>query len=151
VTAVNHILVGSIVAVAVKQPVIALPLALASHYALDALPHYGLPTWADRRRHAVLFCIVITLDIIFSLALFAFLAISAPWYVVAAGFLAYSPDLMWVYRYLIKGKFGSIPFVQSGKFTQFHKRIQKREFYLGLYVEVPLMVVLFLSVRNIYV
>lgn len=139
------------VAVAVKEPLIALPLALLSHYLLDMLPHYGLPTWAERRRHILLFTCVITFDVIFSLALFAFLLLHAPWYVFAAGFLAFAPDIMWLYRYLIKGKLGGLPVGHIGRFASFHKRIQKREFSLGLFVEAPLMVVLFILVQNVYI
>lgn len=143
---------GSMIAFAVKEPVIALPLALLSHYILDALPHYGLRTWAERRRHIVLFCCVIALDVILSVALLAFLFLSAPWYVVTAGFLAFAPDTMWLYRYLVKGKLGKNPIGHIGRFAAFHKRIQKREFSLGLYVEIPIMVIFFASIHNsIYV
>ncbi len=37
----NHVLVGSIIAVTVKQPVAVAPIALASHYVCDATPHMG--------------------------------------------------------------------------------------------------------------
>jgi hypothetical protein len=32
---------GAIIALAISQPLIALPLAFVSHFVLDALPHYG--------------------------------------------------------------------------------------------------------------
>ncbi|MFZ1324307.1 MAG: hypothetical protein WAQ57_04090 [Candidatus Saccharimonadales bacterium] len=38
---VNHAAAGAGIALAVRQPLLALPLALASHFVLDALPHYG--------------------------------------------------------------------------------------------------------------
>jgi hypothetical protein len=40
-TATNHAITGAIIAVVIDKPVIALPLALLSHFAQDALPHFG--------------------------------------------------------------------------------------------------------------
>ena len=41
-TASNHAATGALVAVAVSQPYIAVPLALAAHFAMDGIPHFGL-------------------------------------------------------------------------------------------------------------
>jgi hypothetical protein len=45
-TAVNHVIMGSVVVAAVGNPVLGVPLALASHFLLDALPHFGVHTIA---------------------------------------------------------------------------------------------------------
>jgi hypothetical protein len=150
VTATNHILAGSVLAAVIKQPVIALPLALASHFVLDAMPHFGLNTWEERIKYIRIFLGTTVLDIILGFSIFIFLfAVHAPWYVIVAGALAYSPDLMWVYRYAIKEKFGSFAHEHKGRLAKFHKGIQKREFSLGLFVEVPLITALFLSLKSL--
>lgn len=42
-TATNHALTGIVIALAVKKPELAIPLAFLSHFALDAIPHYNPP------------------------------------------------------------------------------------------------------------
>ena len=42
-TTANHLVVGAIIGVAIKQPLVALPVAYGSHFVLDALPRYGDP------------------------------------------------------------------------------------------------------------
>lgn len=43
----NHVLCGAAIGVAVARPAAALPLGVASHFALDAMPHWG--RWESRR------------------------------------------------------------------------------------------------------
>src|SRR5579884_4153442 len=42
----NHVLSGALIGAAAESPAAALPLGAASHFALDALPHWG--TWLSR-------------------------------------------------------------------------------------------------------
>ncbi|HZU59096.1 MAG TPA: hypothetical protein VFA06_24665 [Actinocrinis sp.] len=42
----NHVLSGALIGAAAENPAAALPLGAASHFALDALPHWG--TWLSR-------------------------------------------------------------------------------------------------------
>jgi LexA-binding, inner membrane-associated putative hydrolase len=37
----NHVLSGALIGAAAESPAVALPLGVASHFALDALPHWG--------------------------------------------------------------------------------------------------------------
>lgn len=37
----NHVLSGAAIGVAAARPAVALPLGVASHFALDAMPHWG--------------------------------------------------------------------------------------------------------------
>lgn len=46
-TATNHALTGTAIGLLVGVPIFALPFAFASHFILDALPHYGA---ADREK-----------------------------------------------------------------------------------------------------
>lgn len=40
-TATNHALTGAVIALAIKRPEFAIPLAFLSHFAVDAIPHYN--------------------------------------------------------------------------------------------------------------
>jgi hypothetical protein len=40
-TGFNHGMVGAIIALSIKQPALAIPIAFISHYPLDTLPHLG--------------------------------------------------------------------------------------------------------------
>jgi hypothetical protein len=43
----NHVLSGGLIGAAVRRPLPAFALGVASHFALDAIPHWG--KWRDRR------------------------------------------------------------------------------------------------------
>ncbi len=40
-TGFNHAVTGALIAGAVGNPFLAIPLAFASHFVLDAIPHFG--------------------------------------------------------------------------------------------------------------
>jgi hypothetical protein len=44
----NHVLSGAAVGTFVRSPLLALPLGVASHFALDAVPHWG--RWESKER-----------------------------------------------------------------------------------------------------
>lgn len=46
-----HALVGAAIATAVPNPVIALPLALASHFVLDLVPHWNPHIYSEMKKH----------------------------------------------------------------------------------------------------
>jgi hypothetical protein len=39
---INHAALGAVIGLVTKDPLIAIPAAFASHFVLDALPHYGI-------------------------------------------------------------------------------------------------------------
>ncbi len=39
--AINHAMTGAVIGLAITAPVVAMPIAFFSHFALDALPHFG--------------------------------------------------------------------------------------------------------------
>jgi hypothetical protein len=49
-TLTNHLLTGAAIAKLLPSPV-AIPIAFASHFVLDALPHFGCKTIEERMRH----------------------------------------------------------------------------------------------------
>ena len=68
----NHVLCGALIGAAVRRPVPAFLLGVASHFALDAVPHWG--NWRDSRQ----FLQVATADGLTGLAAMAALAAGSP-------------------------------------------------------------------------
>lgn len=99
-TGLNHAVTGALVATAIADPLIALPAALLSHFAIDMLPHwdYYRATTSDSKRWlngaidlTVSICVLIILA----------LTVNAPaWLIIVGGLLGILPDAMWI-SYLI--------------------------------------------------
>ncbi|MBI2588950.1 hypothetical protein HYW35_01970 [Candidatus Saccharibacteria bacterium] len=135
-TGINHAITGALVAVAVKQPALALPMAFLSHFVIDAIPHYDHKDLLGRRR---LYKIVLVLDAILSLGLLVVLVMilkQPPWIIISCGLLGILPDAMWLPTILQ----GRLPRINKatllGQLRQFHKTIQWSEGRRGLYVEI---------------
>ncbi len=134
----NHALAGTIIAVAVKQPEVALPLSFLSHFVLDSIPHYGHPgeglqeTLKHRRTLVIEILGLVGLVVLF---------MSGAWaasFVLLCAFVACSPDLEWPLWYALYERRGMA--VPRNIWTNFHKRIQ-REYFWGIFVEVPIFIV----------
>lgn len=133
-TALNHTVTGALVAAAIGEPVIALPAALLSHFAIDILPHwdYKLPGGLVMRQAALM------IDITFSLFVLLILAITVDAsrrMIIAGGFLGAVPDLMWA-QYLVTGKAAAKPNKFIEPLRRFHLWIQRSETRAGIYFEV---------------
>jgi hypothetical protein len=145
-TASNHVLTGTAIALAIHQPLAALPLAFASHFVLDALPHFGFHgkgfKYALKQKR---FYAVESLDFIGLIILvltFNYLA----WVTLAAAILAVSPDFEWFSREVINS-FWHKRF-SSTQFNRFHAKIQWCEKPWGFYVELVFFVVGYFLVRK---
>lgn len=138
-TATNHALTGAVIALAVHQPAIAIPLAFLSHFVLDAFPHFGIyeEDVLKRNKHP-LFRGVVGVDTIVAFGVI----IGAPfithihtaWGTILACMLAaILPDSVWIWRYIKEIR------TQIRKphnwFTNFHQKIQWSETPWGLSVE----------------
>jgi hypothetical protein len=104
VTAPNHALTGALIGLTVHEPLLAGPLALASHFACDAIPHYDVPGKGTESHLSTRF---IREQLVFGaclcLVLVAVLAIVHPQYwllAAACAFLAASPDMFWLPRFI---------------------------------------------------
>lgn len=98
-TATNHALTGAIIGLTVQQPLLALSLALLSHFVLDSTPHY---TDSKLKITSSAFNKMLIVDIMLCLLLALFLTIARPehWFLACwCAFLATSPDLMWLPHY----------------------------------------------------
>jgi hypothetical protein len=113
----NHVLSGALIGALARRPVPAFAVAVASHFVLDAMPHWG--KWGSRRR----FLQVAVPDGLISLAAMGALAALSPAErrpaVVAGMAGAALPDLdkpAFIY-------FGRSPFPRA--VNRFHNRIQR--------------------------
>lgn len=102
-TATNHALTGAVIGLVTGEPLLALPAALASHFICDALPHFGSasPPQVKLRRNN--FRNYLILEFCLCVLLVAVLAFFRPehWLLSSmCAFLATSPDLLWINRYL---------------------------------------------------
>jgi hypothetical protein len=138
----NHVLVGSLIAVTIKEPALVLPLALLSHYAIDALPHFGYPGhggYGEALKHKATLAVE-GLNII-GIIILLFTVHFSVWVVSAAVILALLPDIEWPYRYLFFERKGLKP--PETILTRFHGRIQWCERWWGIFVEVGFFAVVY--------
>jgi hypothetical protein len=130
----NHVVFGGLVGLTIKEPALAVPLALGSHFVLDMIPHYGEHY---RTRHGTkLFKVRAVADVVASFAFGIWLLWLHPansGLVAACMILAVLPDILWPVALYIK---------QTGPAWEFFKRIQ-RENPWGIYIEVIWFLVTF--------
>jgi hypothetical protein len=141
-TLTSHYLVGVGAAIVFKNPLLALPVAFASHFVLDALPHYGVPVGKSFRGKSIIRTSLIDVPVFIFGVILTFYNYPA-WYFIS-GIIAYSPDLAWIYRFTLKEKFGKIPPAPSNALNAFHSTIQKHETerWWGILIEACLAVLL---------
>lgn len=102
-TATNHVVMGALIATAVHNPVLAIPLAFAAHFALDSIPHFDSPTKPGV--YDLRYFIWLAADCAFAASILAAIALLQPpgvWLLLACGVACASPDLMWIYYLIIK-------------------------------------------------
>ena len=137
-TTVNHSLTGALISTVLPLP-LAAPLAVASHFVLDALPHYSVP--GHTRHKATFWKWILAIDILASVALVFWAIYNQHYAMLICGLLAFAPDVVWVKR---AAKTRSFDFSDTAsRYEQWHMRIQKHEFPKGLWIEVPLAALLF--------
>lgn len=147
-TAANHILTGSLIAFAVKQPAYAIPLSFASHFVLDSLPHFG---WHEQGFGALLKHKLTYFVEFLGLLGIVFLAATGifGWNLVTlCALIAVSPDLSWVYRYVFYERRHKKP--PDTFLTTFHRRIQWCERPWGALVEIIFFVGFFALLTERY-
>ena len=137
-TGLIHSLTGGLIARFLPLP-IALPLALASHFALDALPHYGIPQ-ADRDR-SKLWKVFFTVDALAAFGIAVYAVAEHHYAMFLGGLIAVLPDFLWVARVV---KTRSFDLSHHGNwFTRWHAKIQIFERPWGIWIELPLAATLF--------
>ncbi|MCA9342544.1 hypothetical protein KC950_00825 [Candidatus Saccharibacteria bacterium] len=149
-TATNHALTGAVIAATVVNPALGLTLAFLSHFALDALPHFGAHTVASVKSKE--FRYILTTD---GIVLTAFLVIVGFagykvgydwWLLPLGGLLAAIPDIMWLSHYKadLSGADKEWDIIRK-----FHKTIQQWERSWGWIVEMVWFVVFTIILNRI--
>ncbi len=125
---------GAVIALVVKQPAIALPVAFASHFILDTLPHYGVPM--DRRHEYKSLKPMLVVDAVCTVVLVLALAlVTRNWLVLACMLAAFSPDSVWGLKLLYDRFHGRRFSLPQDAFSRFHKKIQWGERHWGWAIE----------------
>lgn len=102
-TATNHALTGAIIGLVVGEPILAIPIAIASHFVCDALPHFGVQDPNDTRIKSNAFRNYLVVDAVLCFLLVAIIFITQPnnWLLAAiCAFMAAAPDFGWINRFV---------------------------------------------------
>lgn len=132
-TATNHALTGAIIGLTIHQPLLAIPLALASHYALDAIPHADGLVDAKTKSYRLYLLAEASLCFLVVLAL----ALTQPeywWLGAVCAFAAASPDFMWIKGFLAEQKGKKWPKPKYW-FSKLHAKVQWFAKPIGVVVE----------------
>lgn len=122
-TGLNHTATGAVIALVVRQPALALPLALASHFVLDALPHFGVDH-ADKAQQTLLRKVV-TYDAFATILLLLTVYLATrSLFVVVCMLITLVPDSIWFIKYGYDRQRGRAFSLPNDVFSRFHKRIQ---------------------------
>lgn len=141
----NHILAGSIIGLTIKEPSLAIITAFASHFAMDALPHFGYPGnkgYPEVLKHKLSY-IVGFITFLSTLWISFILITNNLWFSLICGIVAVAPDFVGWYNYLAyekKGEFakGMLKLLH----VQFHRSIQRFERPWGIIVEIIAFIIL---------
>jgi hypothetical protein len=97
-----HALTGTAIGLVVAEPLVAVPLALVSHYFCDIMPHYGANTAPKDELNSSRFRVLLLIDFCLCVLIVVVLALYQPQPGVLAAvcaFVATSPDLISVTLY----------------------------------------------------
>lgn len=133
--AANHALTGAAIGLAVQQPLLAVPLAVASHFVLDALPHFSSQRMPTSSR-AFLYYLAADAGICGAIVLT--LAILQPQFWLLAcicAFAAASPDFMWAKEFL-SAQNGQKPKPRTNLLMKLHSKVQWYQKEPGIIVEI---------------
>ncbi len=127
----NHAGTGIIIALTVRRPELAIPLALVSHFILDMLPHSRVAHRASvMAPYLITEAIGATVLTVVCMMAFPSSAIL----IFACAIAAYAPDFLWPFRYGYGINLARVRGFEH--FFRFHKAIQWSETYRGWLVEV---------------
>ena len=90
-----HVALGLAIAVAIPNPLISIPLAFASHFALDMVPHWNPHINTEMKKYGKLTnptLFIIAVDLALALVLTIFVAKTNP-YIYMASFMSILPDI----------------------------------------------------------
>jgi hypothetical protein len=135
-TGYNHVAVGVLVAVIIKNPVVVVPVAFASHFVLDALPHFKYP---EHNSNKFLYLLAIDGALCSAIYIFALYKWPHQWLAITLGaFFAALPDFMWLFYYKKP--------LPKNWFYKFSAWIQWGERPWGMLIEIPVFALLVFTI-----
>lgn len=141
-TATNHVLTGVVIVTVVHNPVISLPLALVSHFALDVLPHFGDKSIGyDSYKYKL----ILGSDIYLATICLVLLLLLTPVHMgvlIMGGIIAAAPDLMWVPDFVAALRHRPRP--AYGPIRKFHYNIQRYQRPKGALLELAWFITAFI-------
>lgn len=133
---INHMVTGAVIAFTVKEPLLALPLAVLSHFVLDSIPHFGdnnqgvsKEGYFPRFKKAVLIT-----DAAFTVIFMSWLVVSGYTLAIAVAVAAASPDFVWIYREIVLKIRGSLK--PRNVISKFHETVQWYEKRWAIIIDV---------------
>src|SRR5688572_9701730 len=122
--AINHAVTGALIGTAVGQPLLALPLAYASHFVLDGIPHWESDEkdLSNRMMRSV-FLGALVVDALSCFALFCWLIYSGAVLPAFCAVAAASPDFMWLPMF-VKSLRDQKPELPRGPLARLHIKVQ---------------------------
>lgn len=134
-TATNHLLTGAVIALAVQKPLLAIPLALLSHFAVDMIPHSEPRDFSPVLARKIIFtdgiiavCLAVTLPL-------ALASTVSPWVILSCMMAAITPDMIWGIRYFRIKDIDKVFTEPMSLFSRLHLKIQWSETIQGFFVE----------------
>jgi hypothetical membrane protein len=134
--AINHALTGAIIGFLIGEPLVAIPVAVASHFVCDAIPHFG-PGSKKAGTGSRAFEQTLILDALLCLLLVGIFAFGHQTHWLLASICAFgaaSPDFMWIKEF-IRARKRQKPTKPRG-ILWFHHKIQWFERPIGGVVEI---------------
>jgi hypothetical protein len=136
-TATNHALTGAFIGLALGNPWVALPVALASHFVCDAIPHFGHARNDMHWLRSKFFKRLLLTDIALCFVIAGTIVVRHPanWVLaVICAFVATSPDFYWIGKF--KAALGHKQLSSPKGFAYFAGVIQWFQKPIGSIVEV---------------
>lgn len=127
-TITNHALVGATIIAIIPNPWIALPLAIGSHFLLDAVPHFGGVDWFEHWGWPMAMMAAADLVLLIGLCVvLAFIGGAEAGWLITGALAATLPDWPWLLHYGLGWQHA---------YFRWHLAIQRYERPWGAYVEV---------------
>ena len=131
--ATNHALTGAVIGLSLHHPLLAIPLAFLSHFALDSLPHFGSKRLPEGGK-AFIYYLALDASLCGALVLTLFLGHVPYWWLAAiCAFMAASPDFMWFRDFLALQQKRRLP--KRTILKRFHAWVQWYEKEPGIIIE----------------
>lgn len=133
---INHMVTGAVIAFTVKEPLLALPLAVLSHFVLDSIPHFGdNDQCASKEGYFPRFKkVVLITDAAFTVIFMSWLVVSGYTLAIACAVAAASPDFVWIYREIVLKIRGSLK--PRNVISKFHETVQWYEKRWAIVIDV---------------